>query len=197
MMSLEKHKIVLIGDAMVGKTSLLHSLTRGVFLSDYRSTVCTGFSSWRCDSEQISLQIWDTAGQERYRAVGGIFYQNAEAAIVVFDKSDRESLNGIKEWISHFQNVAGKEPLVIVVANKTDLAAQDSDDSRKIAEWATTNGFLYKETSAKTRNGVIELFQCVANCIQGRSSMIRAPTAVPVDAVRNLGGTVRSLSDCC
>jgi GTPase SAR1 family protein len=62
MVSRQKHKIVLIGDAMVGKTSLLHSLTRGVFLSDYHSTVCTGFSSWTSNSHEVSLQIWDTAG---------------------------------------------------------------------------------------------------------------------------------------
>ena len=160
------HKVVLIGDSMAGKSSILHRLTKGVFLRDYRSTVGTGCGSWTSDSN-VRLQIWDTAGQEQYRSLGKIFYQGAEAAIVVYDRSDADSAKNVKYWISQLTNVTGTSPFIAIAANKSDIAKDDECGS-DIMEWAKTNGYAFIETSAKTGDGVKALFQGVAAKIQKR-----------------------------
>ena len=118
-----KHKIVMIGDSLVGKTSLMHRLTRDVFLKSCQSTIGTGCGTWSTvvDQDPVYLQIWDTAGQERYRSLGGIFYRNAEAAIVVFSKSDPKSAKSVESWVSQFRAIMGTSPFIAIVANKADI----------------------------------------------------------------------------
>ena len=162
------HKVVLIGDSMAGKSSILHRLTKGVFLRDYRSTVGTGCGSWK--SNNVNLQIWDTAGQEQYRSLGKIFYQGAEAAVVVYDRTDVDSAKHVKYWITQLTDVTGHSPFIAIAANKSDIATTEEQEV-DIMEWARTNGYAFIETSAKTGDGVKTLFQEVASEIQRRYNM--------------------------
>jgi small GTP-binding protein len=163
----EKHKVVLIGESMVGKTSILHRLTKGAFLKSYISTVGTGCGSWVSESD-LHLQIWDTAGQERYRALGGVFYQNAEAAIIVFDQNDVAPRRNIEYWVTQFQSFAGTSPQIVIAANKSDTVVIPSDTVLSVRDWAEKMGFGFIETSAKTGKGVMELFRAVAGEIEHR-----------------------------
>jgi small GTP-binding protein len=164
-----KHKVVVIGDATVGKTSLLQRLISGTFQSRYIPTVVTGHGTWVSEFEVV-LQIWDTAGQERYRSLGDIFYQNAEAAIVVFDRTNTDSINSLKYWVDQFQAVAGKSPFIAVVASKSDIEV-DSDPMRLAVTWAVENQFLFVDTSALTGSGVRELFELVAAAVHKRQEV--------------------------
>ncbi|OHS92918.1 Ras-related protein Rab-11C [Tritrichomonas foetus] len=127
-----KHKIVMIGDSLVGKTSLLHRLTRDAFLSSCQSTVGTGCGTWSTvvENDPMYLQIWDTAGQERYRSLGGIFYQNAEAAIVVFSKGDARSAKNVESWVTQFRAVMGTSPFIAIVQNKSDFGTPEKHIDR-------------------------------------------------------------------
>lgn len=201
--SLMKHKIVMIGDSLVGKTSLMHRLTRDVFMPSCQPTVGTGCATWSTvlGKDPIYLQIWDTAGQERYRSIGGIFYQNAEAAVVVFSKTDNESAKNVKSWVKQFRAVMGTSPFIAIVQNKSDI---DSSDERKeedieetdIKKWAKQKGFFYIETSAKTGENVKELFltvtKSVAQKLEVPSKLLLQPTALL--AVKNAQKTVKQ---CC
>jgi GTPase SAR1 family protein len=106
-------------------------------------------------------------------------------------------MRSIEDWVIHFQSVAGEEPLVIIVGNKIDLADQEPSKTAKLAQWAAVKGFLYTETSAATRKGVVELFQCVAGWIQRQSLAIRTPIGIAGTAVRNLTRKVNRLDTCC
>ncbi|KAK8838731.1 hypothetical protein M9Y10_032770 [Tritrichomonas musculus] len=201
--SFMKHKIVMIGDSLVGKTSLMHRLTRDVFMPSCQPTVGTGCATWSTTlgKDPTYLQIWDTAGQERYRSLGGIFYQNAEAAIVVFSKTDIESAKNVKSWVEQFRAVMGTSPFIAIVQNKSDIdySCQISDESSEeidIEKWAKEKGFFYIETSAKTGKNVQELFiavtQSVVQKLEVPSKLLFQPTALL--AVKNAQKTV---NQCC
>lgn len=46
------------------------------------------------------FKVWDTAGQERFRSLVPMYYRNADAVAIIFDVSDRESFNQVKNWIN-------------------------------------------------------------------------------------------------
>jgi len=70
-------KVVLIGDAGVGKSNLLSRFTRDEFTLDSKSTIGVEFATKNVSIENkvIKAQIWDTAGQERYRAITSAYYR--------------------------------------------------------------------------------------------------------------------------
>jgi small GTP-binding protein len=136
----------------------------GTFQNRYIPTIVTGYGTWVSELE-ITLQIWDTAGQERYRSLGDIFYQSAEAAIVVFDRTNLDSVNTLEYWINQFQAIAGKLAFIAVVASKSDIQV-DSDAMRVAVAWAMANHYLVVDTSALTGVGVKELFESVATAVQ-------------------------------
>lgn len=201
--SLMKHKIVMIGDSLVGKTSLMHRLTRDVFMPSCQPTVGTGCATWSTvlGKDPTYLQIWDTAGQERYRSLGGIFYQNAEAAIVVFSKTDIESAKNVTTWVKQFRAVMGTSPFIAIVQNKSDLdqsekVVDETSEEFDIQQWAKQKGFFYIETSAKTGKNVKELFLTVTKSIVQKldvpSKLLLQPTTLL--AVKNAQNTVKQ---CC
>ena len=68
----------------------------------------------------VSWSLWDIAGQVRFRDIVDQFFKGANSAIVVYDITDRESFENVKNWLQRFWDVAGEKPAVIV-GNKTDL----------------------------------------------------------------------------
>lgn len=160
-----KHKVVLIGDAGVGKTALLTRLIKNYFYDSYCPTVGTGFGFWdTCINDvTIRLHIWDTAGTEQYRALAPIFYQNAEAAIVCYSQTDPQSEKAVNFWIQKFTDSAGKIPLIAIAANKSDAVSER--DCRAMKQFADENKYIFSEASAKTGEGVVEIFQKVAEMV--------------------------------
>lgn len=156
-----KHKVVLIGDPMVGKTSLMTRLLKGYFNQSYNPTIGTGCGIWESSNghDKTVLNIWDTAGQEKYRSLGKIFYQNSEAAVLVISQTVPLEEQNPDKWVKEFKEVAGYNAYIVVAASMADV---EKADSANIAFWAKSNGFPFVETSAKTGRGVRELFELVA-----------------------------------
>ncbi|KAH0785057.1 small GTP-binding protein [Histomonas meleagridis] len=158
-----KHKIVLVGNAYVGKTSLLTRLIKNYFSKSYCPTVGTGFGFWETVVEEhtVRLQIWDTAGTERYHSITPIFYQNAEAALICYSlkQTEKESEEAVKSWVKNFLDTVQSKP-IFIVGNKRDKNDTISDEmERYLNEQGKYQ--LYK-VSAKTGEGVIDLFSSVA-----------------------------------
>ena len=157
----DKHKVVLIGDQCVGKTSLMTRLLKGYFNQNYNPTIGTGCGTWESSNglDKTQLSLWDTAGQEKYRALGQIFYQNSEAAVLVISQDIPLSEQNPDQWVKEFRDVAGYNAYIVVAANKADL---ENADSSQIALWAKQHNLLFVETSAKTGQGVKEIFELIA-----------------------------------
>merc|ERR1719177_74289 len=99
-------KIIILGDSGEGKTSILHKYVNNKFIEEHKATIGADFSTREItidDSRLITLQIWDTAGQERFQSLGNAFYRGADACILVYDITDKESFDAIEEWKSKFE----------------------------------------------------------------------------------------------
>ena len=168
---LESLKVVLIGESGVGKTSIISQFVDQVFQDDQQSTIGGTFSSKivKCSNgKTLKLEIWDTAGQERYRSVTKMFYKDANAAILVYDITNKTSFEELKRyWIDQVKESSIKNIILAVMANKYDLIDLEQVDEAEARQFAEDNNALFAVTSAKTNHGVNDLFLQIAKKYSG------------------------------
>ncbi|TFG33911.1 GTP-binding protein [Candidatus Thorarchaeota archaeon] len=162
-------KLMVIGEGAVGKTTLVNRYVTGTFERDYKTTIGSQFavklthiSPPEADyATGIKIQAWDVAGQARFKAVRKMYYSGAAGIIVVFDVTRRRSFTELSKWIQEADESIGVRVPMLVVGNKTDLPdrAVPSDEAKR---WAEDQGFLYMESSAKTGDGVADMFTVLA-----------------------------------
>ena len=155
-------KVVLLGDADVGKSCLVQRFVKDSFSLQKVSTsqrVAFEEKNLVLDGRKIQLAIWDTAGQEKYRSLAPIYYRDADVAIVVYDLTKPHSFDALRFWIHQLQSHLRKgRTAVAVVANKADLAGNRKVDEEEARRYAEEIEALYTETSAKTGENVGKLF---------------------------------------
>ena len=166
--SLASVKIVLLGNASVGKSSILQRFASDMFTEHSPPTVGAAFTTKviTVKGRQIKFDIWDTAGQEKYRSMTPLYYRGAYAAIIVYDLTDKQSFDGAVSWINEIRNIEGKDIEIAVVGNKVDLQSNQRQIATETAkQYAADHGFLFTETSAKSGVGVSELFHDIGATI--------------------------------
>eukprot|EP01083_Nonionella_stella_P109907 321089_1 len=117
-------KLVLIGDSGVGKSCLLLRFADDSFTDSYISTIGVDFRfrTVNIDMKTVKLQIWDTAGQERFRTITSAYYRGAHGIIIVYDITDKESFDNIREWLFEVSRFAADDVSMLLVGNKSDLS---------------------------------------------------------------------------
>ncbi|VBB87026.1 Putative vacuolar protein sorting-associated protein 21 [Podospora comata] len=177
-------KLVLLGEAAVGKSSLVLRFVNNDFQENKEPTIGAAFLTQKCNlpTRTIKFEIWDTAGQERFASLAPMYYRNAQAALVVYDLTKPTSLIKAKHWVAELQRQASPGIVIALVGNKLDLTndsaggdgegvgAGDGEDARKVTteeakSYAEEEGLLFFETSAKTGYNVTEVFTAIANAI--------------------------------
>jgi small GTP-binding protein len=106
--------------------------------------------------------LWDTAGEERYRSLAPIYFRDAKAAVVVFDVNDPNPQASIEEWLNIYYSVNEKNSYVVVAANKLDLVTDRAALDGLIAKLKEHFELDFFVVSAKTGEGILQLFQQVA-----------------------------------
>lgn len=167
-------KVVLLGDSGVGKTSLTNRFVSDTFQQEMDSTMGATYTSkvFSFGARSIKFNIWDTAGQERYRAIAKMYYQDAQAAILVYDITKKDSFQGLKGWLQELrehgpENLGKRYAVLAVVGNKEDLIDEEEVDIDEVRSWATAMNAIFKKTSAKTARGVEDLFREIALRLDG------------------------------
>ncbi|KAF8123853.1 P-loop containing nucleoside triphosphate hydrolase protein [Boletus edulis] len=133
-------KLVVIGASGVGKTSFRTQYISGRFSTGYRATIGADFIAKTIPhptqpDDVVTLQIWDTAGQERFSSLSTAFFRGADAALLMFDVNQPETLTALKKWWQEFRERAPlydedlEDYCCVVVGNKTDLASSTSSMS--------------------------------------------------------------------
>ena len=165
------YKIVILGDAAVGKTSLINQFVEGSFSEDYKPTL--GANIIRKDVNlkkldvKVRLIIWDLAGQEKYRVVRSMYFQGCQGALLVYDVTRYNTLESINnKWLKDYKKHVKKKGAFILIGNKTDLQDQIAVPTEKGKELATkikASDFI--ETSARLGENIEEAFSLLVNQI--------------------------------
>ena len=95
---MKMYKLVGIGDAFTGKTSIFQRYTHHSFSEQENSTIGVEFSS--VEQPNFKMTLWDTAGQERYRTLTSSYYRGAHAVLLVYSVNDRKSFTGAEHWLN-------------------------------------------------------------------------------------------------
>lgn len=110
------------------------------------------------ENRKVKLQIWDTAGQERFRTITTSYYKGAQAILVVYDITERESFEHVKNWMVDVDKFAKQGVLRILVGNKCDLDHKRQVTKEQGKELADKYGIKFMETSAKETVNIDQLF---------------------------------------
>ncbi|XP_033127118.1 ras-related protein Rab-30-like [Anneissia japonica] len=157
-------KIVLIGNAGVGKTCLVRRFTQGLFPPGQGATIGVDFmiKTLQIGGDRVKLQVWDTAGQERFRSITQSYYHSADALVMVYDVTSRESYNALPEWMKEVETYASPKIITVLVGNKTDLVSEREVKSEEGQVFADEKRIQFLETSAKEAENVDKLFIDIA-----------------------------------
>jgi small GTP-binding protein len=157
-------KVVLIGNSGVGKTSIINQYITNVFNEEQLTTTGATYSTKKLLIESkkktISFEIWDTAGQEKYRSLTKMFYKDSSIVIMVYDITNEESFNDIKNyWFEEVINNINENVIMAIVGNKNDLIENEKVNEEEVKNFANEKGMHYAFISAKMKNGIDELFK--------------------------------------
>jgi Ras-related protein Rab-1A len=157
-------KLLLIGDSGVGKSCLLLRFADHTYTESYISTIGVDFKirTIELDGKTIKLQIWDTAGQERFRTITSSYYRGAHGIIVVYDVTDVESFNNVKQWLNEIDRYATENVTKLLVGNKCDLVNKKAVDYETAKDFADKLNIPFLETSAKNATNVEKAFLTMA-----------------------------------
>jgi small GTP-binding protein len=162
-----RHKMVLLGDTSVGKSCIVRRLVQDQFWDFQEPTIGSAFTTQTIytDTHPVNFEIWDTAGQERYRSLAPMYYRGAKVALVVYDITNSDSLNGAKNWVQELKMRGDPDLIVAIVGNKIDMLAFRKITYEEVRGYAIENEILFYESSAKTNINIQEMFVDIAKKI--------------------------------
>ena len=182
-------KYIVVGDSCVGKSNLTLRFTKDKFEMQNETTIGVEFAvKLVCvDSRAYNLQIWDTAGQDTFKSITKAYYRNSIGCIIVYDISNRESFEHVREWYAELKS--SSDPYndlqtAAIIGNKMDRENTSNTidvpgsitgalGSREVkreegAALAAELGAMFFEVSAKTGSGVRDAFQEITKNIDGK-----------------------------
>jgi len=182
-------KVVLLGNPGVGKSSLALRFAEDEFNPEHTATIGAAYLSrvMTIRNKSVKFNIWDTAGQERYRSMARIYYQDAHAAVLVYDVSNKESFTELSSWHKELKEHGLPNITLAIAANKCDL--EEVVDSRTAKVWADNIGAGFRRTSTKESVGVEELFAALGQEV--RPTMCSFETGVRLDKNKVQAGGCR------
>lgn len=189
-------KLVLLGEAAVGKSSLVLRFVSNDFQENKEPTIGAAFLTQKCtvNDRTIKFEIWDTAGQERFANLAHLYYRNAQAALVVYDVTKPASFIKARHWMKELKEQSTKNITIALIGNKYDLimdetSGEEIDGARKVSIeegklLADEEGAVFFETSAKTSYNVNEVFMNIAETILEKMDNAK-PDENPVAQTQN------------
>ncbi|TEB19037.1 nucleoside triphosphate phosphatase [Perkinsus sp. BL_2016] len=149
-------KILLIGDAGVGKSSLARRFAEEEASESPVTTIGVDFKVryfQLSNDRKFKVALWDTAGAEKFRSLTANYYRGVHAYILVYDVSDTNTFSSLNYWIQQVDwNATNKTAVKLIIANKIDQS--NEVNSAQGTSFAAEHAALYLETSAETGVGV-------------------------------------------
>ena len=152
-----RHKIIFVGDAGVGKTTIISRIMDNPFNDAYEPSIGVDFMSKNITfrGTNIKLQMWDTAGQEKYKGLIPSYVRNSSIVFLIYDVSVKSSFDNIPNWITFIRSIENNT--LVLCGNKIDLAEREvkKEEGEALAQ---KEGIAFFEVSAKTGDGIKNMF---------------------------------------
>ena len=153
----KRFKIVFVGDADVGKTSIISRIIDGPFNNAYEPSIGVDFVSKTITFKEqtIKLQLFDTAGQEKYKGLIPTYVRNSSIVFLIYDVSVKNSFDNIPNWITFIRSI--EKATLVLCGNKIDLEHREvkKEEGKALAQ---KEGIAFFEVSAKTEDGIKNMF---------------------------------------
>ncbi|MHA1933550.1 MAG: Rab family GTPase [Promethearchaeota archaeon] len=171
-------KLALLGDAAVGKTSLINQYIQYRFNDDYQPTLGVNIVVKELKIEEINahvrLVLWDIAGQVKYDLSRKMFFQGCMGALFIYDATRHSTFRNIEtKWLKDLREFTEKDPAYVLIGNKMDLKTSkvvSTEEGKELSEKITASDFI--ETSAKLGDNVENAFKKLVNQVLINSHVI-------------------------
>lgn len=192
-------KLLLIGDSSVGKSCLLLRFADDSYVDSYISTIGVDFKirTVELDGKTVKLQIWDTAGQERFRTITSSYYRGAHGIIIVYDVTEMESFNNVKQWLNEIDRYANESVCKLLVGNKCDMVENKVVSTETAKAFAEELGIPFLETSAKDSINVEQAFLTMAGEIKKKMGSQHVGNKKPASVQIKGQPIEQQKSNCC
>ena len=153
-------KLILLGESGVGKNSIIKRYYQDIFNPDQESTLSTNFATKELviNNKNIKLNLWDTIGQEKYRSLSTYFLKETEIVILVYSITSRKSFNELNYWYNLFIDNIGKNAILGVIGNKSDLISKQEVPDKDGIAYAKKHNALFAQISVKENKIGIDAF---------------------------------------
>jgi Ras-related protein Rab-1A len=151
------------------------------------------------DKKTCKLQIWDTAGQERYRTITSAYYRGADAIVMVYDVSNRDSFRHVNDWLIEVNRYSAEDCCKLLIGNKCDLQHNRTISKEEGEDFANELNVEFVETSAMSGDGVEKAFMNLTHSLIQRG-LNRESMAVPGSgsgAVPLKSRSAKNPGNCC
>jgi|SaaInlStandDraft_6_1057023.scaffolds.fasta_scaffold40097_1 small GTP-binding protein len=152
----------MVGDQGAGKSSLMRRFVDDEFTDNYSATIGVEFQikTLLVEDETVQMQIWDPAGHERFRTIVSSYFRGTDAALLIFDLSNKSTFHHLEDWIGRLQENSVNN--LVLVGSKADQLPHHVSDEEVQEFCARYDNIPYIATSSKTNHNVSEVFLRVA-----------------------------------
>ena len=193
-------KIVLLGAAGAGKSALLLRLSSDKFIEEVMPTIGAAYAPIVLTQEPLrTVGLWDTAWQERYAALAPMYYRNADACLIVYDRTSQSSYERALSWIKTMKETHPSTHLTLV-ASKIDAVAEGQvggGEGEAMQGTAATEaarlGIDFLQVSSKTGENFPQLRKHLVKTLDSLEE--RKVFALPSPTPGRLG--MQTISSCC
>lgn len=154
-------KVVLVGEAAVGKTSVLRKYTMNSYNDRYMATISMDFYAKEIDG--IILDFWDLSGHPEFFDERAEFYKGVHVLILVFDITSRRTFDSLDMWLNEINVLNQDKPYIFLCGNKIDLATKRVIPKNEAEYWARSRNIEYFEVSALEGENLSTMFEACAN----------------------------------
>ena len=157
-------KIIIVGDADVGKSCIATRFQYNKFDPNYEVTIGVEFFSKiiEINNKKVKVQIWDTAGQEAFDALIRSYFRNVDGCVLTFDLTNRRSFDNIEKWMSKVLDESNRKISFILVGNKVDILEKRCISYEEAVSFSKKYKMEYVETSALNSRNIYNLFNILA-----------------------------------
>ena len=189
-------KIIIVGDAGVGKSCLLRRFADQSFTDNYINTIGVDFKvrTLELHGKTVKLNIWDSAGQERFRTIVNTYYRGAHGIVVVYDTTDRDSFEHLPDWLNDVSELAEPNSKKLLVGTKVDLDAIHRHVSKdSVSCFANSINVPFIETSSKTGHNVEQAFNQMTSMLM--EEVVSGDLVLSEQNTIRLDGTTQAVAE--